>query len=87
MRTTVTIDDHLLAEVKILAAREHRTFSDVVQDALRAALSHSAQPRRPVVIPTSGDPRNRPLVDLRDKEALAEVMGDNEWPRRNDADS
>lgn len=86
VRTTVTIDDDLLAEVKVLAARERRTLSDVVQDALRVALT-SARPRRTRVdFPTSGDPDIPPLVDILDKEALAEVMGDNEWPRRNDAD-
>ena len=84
MRTTVNIDEHLLAEAKIRAAREHRTLGDVIDDALSAALRSPApaQTRR-VKLTTSGDPRERPLVDILDKEALAEVLGDNDWPRRD----
>jgi hypothetical protein len=33
------------------------------------------------VLPTSGDPSEKPFVDIDDKEALAEALGDNEWPR------
>lgn len=89
MRTTVTIDDDLLADAKAFAARQRRTLSDVVQDALREAVSSHAKPARTQVdLPTFGDPSERPLVDILDKEALAEVLGDNDWPRRDDdADS
>ena len=87
MRTTITIDDHLLAEVKSLAARQHRTIGEVVADALRVTLAEANRPRPRVKIPTFGDPNEKPLVDLYDNEALAEVLGDNEWPRRDDADS
>ena len=84
MRTTVNIDEHLLAEAKIRAAREHRTLGEVIDDALSAALRPPAPPQtRRVRLVTSGDPRKRPLVDILDKEALAEVLGDNEWPRRD----
>lgn len=86
MRTTVTIDDGLLAEAKVIAARQQRTLSEVVEDALRVSVAHAARPRQRVVLPTSGDPRDTPLVDILDKDALAEVLGDNEWPRRDDPD-
>lgn len=88
MRTTITIDDHLLAEAKALAAMQHRTLGEIIADSLRATLADANRPRARVEIPTFGDPNERPLVDLNDKEALAEVLGDNEWPpRRDDADS
>ena len=80
MRTTVTIDDDLLAEAKAEAARQRRSLSELLQDALRASLRRGGDSDRVIVLPTSGDPRNRPLVDTLDKEALAEVLGDNEWP-------
>jgi hypothetical protein len=85
MRTTVTIDDNLLAEAKSFAAKQHRTLGEVIDEALRMSLRQAAEPRKQVELPTTGDPRNRPLVDILDKEALAEVLGDNEWPRRDDA--
>jgi hypothetical protein len=87
MRTTVNIDEQLLAEVKAFAARQHRTIGDVIADSLRVTLAEANSRRPPVEIPTYGDPNERPLVDILDKEALAEVLGDNEWPRRDDADS
>jgi hypothetical protein len=87
MRTTVTIDDHLLAEAKVLAARQHRTLGQVIEDALRASVTRAAQPREPVTFPTFGDASQRPLVDILDKEALAEVLGDNDGPRRYDDDA
>lgn len=84
MRTTVTIDDHLLAEVKMAAARQRRSLSDVIQDALRASLTQSdvARPEaeNQFVLPTTGSPDARAPIDIYDKEALAEAMGDNEPP-------
>ncbi len=35
MRTTITIEDELLAEAKVIAARSGRTLSEVIEDALR----------------------------------------------------
>lgn len=82
MRTTVTIPDDLLREAKVLAAREGRTVSSVLEQALRALLTQAAE----------ADERRRAeftlpvihgggwLVDLDDKEALAEALGDDEPP-------
>ena len=83
MRTTVNIDDHLLEEAKILAARGHRTVSDVLEDALRRLIAWDSSEgfRLPVELPVSGSGKGRMLVDIDDKEALAEALGDNEWPR------
>ena len=81
MRTTVNIDDRLLEEAKVLAARQHRSLGDVIDDSLRATLAAASVRKEPVVLPISGDPMAKPLVDINDKEALADLMGDNEWPR------
>jgi hypothetical protein len=84
VRTTVNINEHLLAEAKVLAARQHRSLGEVIDDSLRAILARSAETHRPqaqIVLPTSGDPNGRLLVDIYDKEAVAEALGDNEWPR------
>lgn len=88
MRTTVTIDDHLLAEAKALAARTGRPLGAVVDDALRVLLVERAATRAPVEIPTYGGSGLQPGVDLDDKEALAELLGDNLIPgdpRRDDS--
>lgn len=82
MRTTINIDEHLLAEAKVLAARQRRSLGEIIDDSLRMTLARIEDGRRTrVVLPTSGDPNVKPLVDINDKEALAEALGDNEWPR------
>lgn len=82
MRTTVTIDDRLLAEVKVLAARGHRTIGSVMEEALRLLLDEHA--RRVSLqgnhsLPTfePADPTVREGIDLLDRESLAEVLDDN----------
>lgn len=83
MRTTINIDDHLLEEAKVLAAREHRKLGEVIDDLLRLAFAKRAEmAKRPrVKLPVSGDPNGKLLVDIYDKEAIADALGDNEWPR------
>jgi Ribbon-helix-helix protein, copG family len=82
MRTTVSIDDHLLAEAKQEAARSHRSLGAVIEDALRRALSDdSGSVRAPVELPTHGNGGVREGVDLDDKMQLAELLGDNDAQR------
>lgn len=45
MRTTVRLDDRILAEAKKVAADTGRTLTAVIEDALRVALAHRTQPR------------------------------------------
>jgi len=85
MRTTVNIDDHLLAEAKLIAARSHRTIGSVLEDALRKLIDDaeeaSTAPRGRYTLP---DYRYggglRPGVDLYDKELMADLLGDNDLP-------
>lgn len=82
MRTTVNIDDRLLAEAKILAARTSRSLGSVVEDALREMLNRvaDADSAAEFRLLTHGSGGLRPGVDLDDKEALAELLGDNASP-------
>lgn len=82
MRTTVNIDDRLLAEAKVLAARTSRPLGAVLDDALRALLLRGDDDAGPIEfrLPTHGRGGLQPGVDLDDKEALAELMGDNAAP-------
>jgi Bacterial antitoxin of type II TA system, VapB len=75
MRTTINLPDELFQEAKRFAAATGRTFTSVVEDALRATLARRDEPAGgpPVKLPTSpGAPR--PGVDLDDSAALLGLM-------------
>ena len=76
MRTTIRLDDPLLAEAKRLAARTGRTLTAVVEDALREVVARQgdAGRRAPVRLTTVGGPGVLPGVDLDDSAALTELM-------------
>jgi hypothetical protein len=81
MRTTLTIDDHLLSEAKAVAARTHRSIGSVFEDALRQMLARADGPPSatgPVSLPTDGGSGLQPGVDLENKDQIAELLGDNE---------
>lgn len=80
MRTTVNIDDTLLAEAKVVAARGHRSLGDVINDALRIALAgrpDDGDRRRRVDLPVSGGTGVQPGVVLENKESVATALGDD----------
>jgi hypothetical protein len=76
IRTTLNIDDQVLAEYKRVAASTHRTLSYVIQDALRETLARrqEAAGGRPVRLPVIGGGGVRPGVDLDDNARLLELM-------------
>ena len=76
MRTTIRLDDQLLARAKKLAAETGRTLTGVIEDALREVLARRQPPRRrrPVRLTTFGGPGLRPGVDLDDGAALLDLM-------------
>ncbi len=64
----------------MVAVRSGRSLGEIIDDALRAALAErqaATHPRRRVVLPTDGGSGLQPGVDLEDKEALAELLGEN----------
>jgi plasmid stability protein len=74
MRTTLQLNDELVADAKIAAARRGRTLSQFIEDALRQAMApRDGEKRPPVAVPTSqGAPR--PGVNLDDSAGLLDVM-------------
>lgn len=82
MRTTVTIDDELLAQVKLLAVRTHRTIGSVLEDALRKLLADQTavgeQGSFSLPALSYDTPGLRPGVDLLDNEQMADLLGENE---------
>jgi hypothetical protein len=76
MRTTIRIDDQLLAELKAQAARSGRTLTAVVEDALRMALARRDErgSEAPPELPISRGGRLQPGVDLDDSAALLDLI-------------
>lgn len=72
-RTTLTIDDQLLFELKKKAAEEGRTLQAVTNDLLRRSLS--ASPQEPYQLRLRGwKAVELPGVDLLDRDALFDLM-------------
>ncbi len=76
MRTTIRLDDELLAQAKQYAARTGQTLTAVIEDALRQALARRPDdsPRKPVRLTTVGGRGPLPGVDLDDSAALLDLM-------------
>ena len=76
MRTTIRLDEHLLAEAKKLAAETGRTLTSVLEDALRDSLARRSDnaKRKRVRLRTAGGGGLLPGVDLDDSAALLETM-------------
>jgi hypothetical protein len=76
MRTTIRLEDSLLAEAKKFAAEKGSTLTAVIENALRQSFAHQgrAQKRGKVHLPTSGKGGLRPGVDLDDSAALLDLM-------------
>jgi hypothetical protein len=76
IRTTLNIDDDLLAEFKRVAAATHRTLSYVIQDALRETVARrqEAAGRQPLRLPIIGRGGLQPGVDLDDNARLLELL-------------
>jgi hypothetical protein len=79
MRTTIKIDDALLAEAKQRAASSGRTLNAVVEDALRETFARRVNQEvdRPG-LPVFRGSRLMPGIDLDDSAALLESMEDHE---------
>lgn len=76
MRTTIRLDERLLREAKQFAARNGRTLTAVVDDALRQLLSRTAAkpPRVAYRIRPFKGTGLAPGVDLDDSAALLDRM-------------
>jgi hypothetical protein len=76
VRTTVRLDDRLLAQAKRLAQDTGRTLTAVIEDALRETLARRrSEPRKaPVRLPTFKGGGLLPGVDLDDSRGLLDIM-------------
>lgn len=76
MRTTLRLDEDLLARAKKFAIDTDRTLTQVVEDALRMALTKRGpkDSRKAVKLHTCGGKGLQPGVDLNSNAALADLM-------------
>lgn len=76
MRTTLTIDDALYAEVRIRAAHVGCGIGSVVEDALRDYLARisQSQPAHYPPLPTFRSGGTLPGVDLNDMSSVRELI-------------
>lgn len=85
MRTTIRLDERLLRQAKELAARNGRTLTSVIEDAVRQFLARAEGPGRTKLPPfraTTFKGRVRAGVDLDDSAALLDLMEGTTAPRR-----
>jgi hypothetical protein len=76
MRTTINLDDHLLADARVLARETGKTLTAIIEDALRERLARRSVAGRlePTRLPTVGGNGLLPGVDLDDSAALRDLM-------------
>lgn len=72
MKTTLTIDDKVMARLKQEAARRGCTMGELVEAALRRLLAE--RPRRRALPPLPTFRSGGALVDVADREALYRAM-------------
>jgi hypothetical protein len=72
VKTTLKIDDSVMAMLKKEAARRGCTMSDLVESALRQLFRSDKAPKKVPLLPKfrSGGP----LVDIADRDALYQAM-------------
>jgi hypothetical protein len=72
MKTTLNIDDTVMAELKREAARQGRTMSEMVETALRLLLR--SRPKRTTIPELPTFHGGADLVDISDRDALYRAM-------------
>jgi hypothetical protein len=81
MRTTIRLDENLLAEAKQRAARGGKTLTAVIEEALRESFSRRERREQPPArLPAWGKGWVLPGVDLDDSAALLDLMEREDAP-------
>jgi hypothetical protein len=82
VRTTVRLDEGLMADVKRLAVDSGRTLTAVIEASLRETLARQAKPKKRarVRLPTFRGGGVRPGVNLDNMAALLDLMDGRRGP-------
>lgn len=73
-RTTITVDEELLNEVKRHSLQEHVTVSEFIQDSVRERLAKMRHRSAPFVVRAVHTGGYQPGVDITDSAALRDRM-------------
>lgn len=84
MRTTLTLDDGLVAELKRRAHESGRSFKAVVNEAIRTGLEQAGEPpaNRPYSLPATRLGSPRPGIELDKALTLVGALEDEELVRK-----
>lgn len=82
MRTTVTIDDHLLQAARARARDRGVTLGAVVEDALRRELTRTPDAENVEIPVFRGGTGPRAGVDLRSNRALRDLLDEGRTPEQ-----
>jgi Ribbon-helix-helix protein, copG family len=82
MKTTLNIDDTVMAELKREAARQGRTMSELVETALRLLLR--SQRKRTTLPPLPTFDSGGMRVDIADRNALYDAMEDRPYDTKEE---
>jgi len=81
-RTTLILDENLIYQLKQLAAKDMRTLTDVVNETLQHGLAILTAPKPKKKLELPSRDMGIPLVDISDREALYEILEDQEWYKK-----
>lgn len=85
MRTTIILPDELYRQAKAAARSADRTFTSFLEEAVRRELARSEPSIGSMDVslaPPSGSREDRPLVDLADKQAVQELLDEDDFTVR-----
>lgn len=77
MRTTVAVDDHLLAAARRIARERDQTLGQVIEGALRREISDVSDVQSVEVPVFRGGDGPRPGIDLRSNRAVREALDES----------
>jgi len=74
-RTTIDLDASVLRDLKRRAREEGKSLGDLISEILAPVLTKEGRSRSPATIRWHAAPMGPPKVDLEDKEAVRQALG------------
>ena len=74
IKTTLNIDDTVMARLRQESARQKRTMSELVEAALRLLFAANKEAKKKKLPPLPSFDGGKPHVDIADRNALYDVM-------------